>query len=252
MLAESKRLEKEIDTLNTQIVELPDGKISISTTGKYSKWYQIKDKEKIHIPKKNRVLAKKLAIKKYLVLLKMDLEQEKEAIDFYLRHHKVEKRAENLFNKPEYTELISSFFKPTSIELLQWMNSPYEKNTTYSEQLVHKTASGNVVRSKSEAIIDTFLYKHKVPFRYECALMLGDTVLFPDFTIRHPKTGKVFYWEHFGLMDNPRYSKNAYGKLQLYTDNGIIPGIQLITTYETKESPLSTEFVEKLVEYYFL
>lgn len=164
----------------------------------------------------------------------------------------MEKEAEELFYKPEYAELISPFFKPTSIELLQWMNSPYDKNTTYLEQLVHKTASGNVVCSKSEAIIDTFLHKHKIPFRYECAFMLGDAVLFPDFMIRHPETGKVFYWEHFGLMDNPRYSKNAYRKLQLYTDNGIIPGIQLITTYETKETPLSAELVEKLVEYYFL
>lgn len=72
------------------------------------------------------------------------------------------------------------------------------------------------------------------------------------FTIRHPKTGEVFYWEHFGLMDNPTYSKNAYSKLQLYTNHGIIPSIQLITTYETKEHPLTAETIEKIVENYFL
>ena len=96
------------------------------------------------------------------------------------------------------------------------------------------------------------LYINKIPFRYECALHLGETTLFPDFTIRHPKTGNVYYWEHFGLMDNPAYSQNAYSKLQLYTSHGIIPSIQLITTYETKDNPLSTDIVEKIIAYYFL
>lgn len=97
-----------------------------------------------------------------------------------------------------------------------------------------------------------FLYKYKIPFRYECILQLDDIFIFPDFTIRHPETGEVFYWEHFGMMDNPNYSKKVLSKLQLYISNGIIPSIQLITTYETKENPLSSEVVEKIVEHYFL
>ena len=117
---------------------------------------------------------------------------------------------------------------------------------------MHKGSSGNYVRSKSESMIDMVLYIHKIPFRYECALTLGETTLFPDFTIRHPQTGEVFYWEHFGLMDNAEYSKNACSKLQLYTNHGIIPSIQLITTYETKEHPLTADVIEKIVEDYFL
>lgn len=58
-------------------------------------------------------------------------------------------------------------------------------------------------------------------------------------------------WEHFGLMDDESYSQNTSSKLQLYTSCGIIPGIQLITTYETKEYPLSTEVIEKTIHYYF-
>ena len=74
----------------------------------------------------------------------------------------------------------------------------------------------------------------------------------PDFTIRHPKTGEFYYWEHFGLMDDPAYSKNAYSKLQFYASCNIIPSIQLITTFETKDIPLSSEMIESLIEYYFL
>lgn len=53
-------------------------------------------------------------------------------------------------------------------------------------------------------------------------------------------------------MDNSEYSKNAYSKLQLYTNHGIVPSIQLITTYETKEHPLTADTIEKIVEDYFL
>ena len=87
--------------------------------------------------------------------------------------------------------------------------------------------------SKSEALIDMALFSHLIPFRYECELSLGTHILYPDFTIRHPKTDDIYYWEHFGLMDNPSYCQNVSFKLQQYSLNGIIPSIQLITTYET-------------------
>lgn len=151
-----------------------------------------------------------------------------------------------------FQELLSPLFTPLSEELSTWSSSPYEINTNYPEQLIHKAASGNMVRSKSEVLIDLYLHTNKIPFRYECALHLEETVLFPDFTIRHPKTGKYYYWEHFGRMDDPTYYKNVYSKLQLYTSQGIVPSIQLITTFETKEHPLTSEVIEKTIEQYFL
>lgn len=135
---------------------------------------------------------------------------------------------------------------------MNWKNAPYTRNLKFPEQLIHKAASGNFVRSKSEAMIDMFLYKNKIPFRYECALLLGETTIFPDFTIRHPKNGNTYYWEHFGLMDDSNYSKNTCSKLNLYTSHKIIPSIQLITTYETETNPLDTETIEKIIEHYFL
>ena len=39
--------------------------------------------------------------------------------------------------------------------------------------------------------------------------------------------------------------------IQNYIANGIIPTIQLITTYETKANPLDTETVEKTIKRYF-
>lgn len=152
---------------------------------------------------------------------------------------------------PEYKALLVPYFTPQSQEVSEWMNASYERNPKHPELLIHKSSSGNLVRSKSESLIDTFLFLNKIPFRYECALQLGEITLFPDFTIRHPKTGAIFYWEHFGLMDNPTYSQNVFSKLQLYASHGIIPSIQLITTYETKENPINADIIEKIITYYF-
>lgn len=252
MQKEMHRIEKEIRILEAEMQQFPPGKLICTRSGKYFKWYQSDGKKVQYIPKANRVLAEQLAAKKYISYLLEDLRNEKNAIDYYLRHHFSEKAEQMLTIMPEYQNLISSIFTPLSKELSDWMNFPYEKNLNYPENLVHRTMAGNFVRSKSEAIIDMFLTKNQIPFRYECALYFGETVIYPDFTIRHPHTGETYYWEHFGMMDNQAYCKSTISKLQLYISNGIIPSVNLITTYETKDNPLSTEAVEKIIEYYFL
>lgn len=252
MKHEQMMLDKKIRSIKEHLKHLPSGKLVCSQNGEYQKWYQSDGHKKTYIPKSNKQLAEKLAIKKYLSLQLEDLENEKKAIESYLRHSTQGKAAQLLANHSEYQKLLKPYFSPLSEELSNWTKAPYERNQKYPEQLVNRGSSGNYVRSKSESMIDMVLYLHKIPFRYECALCLGETTLFPDFTIRHPKTGEVFYWEHFGLMDNLEYSKNAYSKLQLYTNHGIIPTIQLINTYETKEHPLTADTIEKIVEDYFL
>lgn len=254
MLAEYKRLESQINSLQEELSDYPEGKLNYVHNGSYSKWFLSDGHKQTYISKKERPLAEKLAAKKYLSLLLEDLLHEKRAINFYLRHHNSNmKHSEQLLiNMPEYKELLTPFFMPLSQELFTWSTSSYQQNPKYPEQLIHKTTSGNFVRSKSEAIIDMFLYTNRIPFRYECSLQLEESIIFPDFTIRHPKTGQIFYWEHFGLMDDPLYCKNANSKLQLYTSHGIIPSVQLITTYETRENPLLPKLVEEIIKYHFL
>lgn len=87
--------------------------------------------------------------------------------------------------------------------LHQWLHMPFQSNPFHPENLIHKTASGKMVRSKSEVLIDLVLTTNHIPFHYESALVLGNSTIYPDFTILHPKTGKIFYWEHFGFMDDP-------------------------------------------------
>ena len=253
-LTKREQLEKQINSITQKLKSLPDGTIYCTENGPYTKWYQSLGSTQTYIPKKNRHLAEQLAYRKYLSLLQKDLIREKNALDFYLRHHlpRPWKSELLLSNNPEYQKLLSPHFKPASQQLYEWSISSYEQNPNYPEQLIHKTASGKYVRSKSESFIDMILYQNKIPFRYECALHLDSTTIYPDFTIRHPKTGETYYWEHFGRMDDSNYAFNTFNKLELYTSHGIIPTIHLITTYETKDHPLSIEQIEKRVHEYFL
>ena len=86
--------------------------------------------------------------------------------------------------------------------------------------------------------------KHRIPFRYECELILGGAVFHPDFTIRHPRTGEIYYWEHLGGMDKTKYIHNSFARLETYAYHGIVPSINLITTYETKDHPLSMKNIK--------
>ncbi|MBE5881248.1 MAG: ATPase [Lachnospiraceae bacterium] len=252
MLIKSLEIQKQISDIRKQINNLPKGKLVCARNGTYYKWYRSTGKKNIYISKKNRHLAQQLAWKTYLSHLLEDKIKEKNAIQFYLNHYPIFPKTEKLLKNQEYRNLLEPHFKPLEEELVQWSCEPYERNPKYPEHLIHQSSSGNCVRSKSECMIDTMLYMKNIPFRYECALELGEIILYPDFTIRHPKTGKFYYWEHFGRMDVPEYAQNTFSKLQLYTVHGIIPSHQLITTYETKERPLSSDKIAKIIENYFM
>jgi len=254
MIKRRRQIDEKIRSIVKQQKKLPEGKLICSRTGPYYKWYRSDGKKKTYIPKKERTLAEKLAAKKYLMALWNDLNHEKYAIDLYLRRHSNYKSEVDvlLTGSPEVAKLLSPYLSPLSKELDEWMKSPYEINSKNPEHLTQKIGANEFVRSKSEAMIAKVLKQNKIPYRYEAKLELGTVEMYPDFTIRHPKTGEYFYWEHFGLLDNPDYVKNMHLKLQTFTNHGIMPGINLITTYENQETPLTFEMIEMMVEYYFL
>lgn len=214
MLSESQRLQSKLTLIKEQLSKLPDGNIYCVKDRNRYKWFKSACPKPQYLKKSDDSLIKQLVIRKYLSSFYEDLFHEKTAIDYYLRHHHPNyKKSETLLTHPAYQELLSPYFKPLSQELSDWANEPYERLQSHPEQLIHKASSGIMVRSKSETIIDMFLYTNRIPFRYDCALHLDNVTLHPDFTIRHPQTGEVYYWEHFGMMDKPEYQDKYYSKL---------------------------------------
>lgn len=252
MKSEYETLEKEIQVISSKLEKLPEGELICNRNGKWYKWYHSDGHHWTYIPKKKREYAETLAVKKFLSEQKNYLCKKKKAVEQFLKFCPIENSAEQLLvGNSGYQQLLLPYFEPKTEDLQNWTKQEYHKNPNYPEQLTQKVSDGSYVRSKSEAMIDMVLRLNKIPFRYECLLELGGVSYYPDFTIRHPLTGKVFYWEHFGIMDDFEYCRKTFSKLQTYASFGIIPTINLITTYETRKEPLNLGTIESVVKYYF-
>lgn len=109
---------------------------------------------------------------------------------------------------------------------------------------IHKTESGVWVRSKSEVIIANILYRSNIDFQYEEKLYYNATQWKePDFTIRH--NGKVWYWEHLGLLGDEQYNENWQEKKQIFKDLGLFDNV--ITTKESAVlSNQANELIKKI------
>lgn len=248
-----EQINKELEQINNLDKKFPKGNLMCSKNGNCYKWH-IRDAGRTsYLPKSKRELAELLALKKYYVYKKQELESELSACDTYLKKMlSMEGKAEQLLLHPEYGRLLEKNFTPLSEELFRWQNDNYERCDKHKESLRIKGTQGKMLRSKSEAIIDMILYKYRIPFRYEEKLVLGGIAIYPDFTIRHPVTGGFYYWEHFGMIGEEDYRNKAMEKIKLYCKNGIIPSINLITTYETQAHPLSADKVDLIIQEYFL
>ena len=120
----------------------------------------------------------------------------------------------------------------------------------YEERLVHKTIRGELVRSKSEVIIANALYYHHLDYIYEPVLTLEGIIKRPDFQVLDDDTGEVWYWEHCGMMDDPKYKKRWEDKKAFYKKNGIEEGKNLIITYDVNGA-LDSQYVEEIIQRLF-
>ena len=253
MLDKRNLLEKQIEQAKKQLRKCPAGKLVCAKNGSYVKWYDCKSSPPAYISKSKRNFAEALAKRKYLELQIKEFTKEKYAIDLFLKHSTKENYKHRLLlSSFGYDELLSPYFHNDSQKFKEWIDMPYESNPLYPEKLIHNIGFGKKVRSKSEMMIAHALTEYAIPFRYECALHLGFNTYYPDFTILRPYDEKIIYWEHFGLLDMADYRQNTYSKLKVYNEYNIFQGNQLITTFETSQTPLDYETVTKHIQLFLL
>ncbi len=250
-------IQAEISETRSKLRTLPKGSLQYHKNGKYLKLFQrlpdgsINGK-RIYLGKDKRRLAGRLALKKYLETKLKDLLRENSAISNYFAVFDGVYESRKLFDHSEaLRSLLPSEFLPLSSELARWAGEPFPSSAAFPENLLVRAPHG-MVRSKSEAIISWELFENKIPYRYECDLSTPFGILHPNFTIRHPKTGELYIWEHFGLIDDPPYLSSALSKVRTYISLGYLPSNNLILTYETASAPLDIEYVKMLIEYSFL
>lgn len=247
-----QHIRSEADQLESTLKTFPDGRLSLLKNNQYYNPYHVQDGQRKYLTKKDLPLTIQLAQKEYLLARLADLQQ---ILTLFSSPNAPSPSApshtELLLNNPHFRRYLSAA-TPLSDDLRTWAKAPYPSSPEFPEKKVFQTNSGTAVRSKSEVFIADALHFHCIPFRYECSFNAGDITLHPDFTIRHPHTGRMYLWEHLGLADDLRYMRNSFEKQRLYIANGYIPGINLLLTYETREYPLTPEAVEKVIRDHFL
>ena len=115
--------------------------------------------------------------------------------------------------------------------------------------LKHKTASGIMVRSKSEVLIANTYTGFDVPFEYEKLLVLPNgTEILPDFTLISKDRSKLIYHEHIGMLSDPGYREHFHKKLDLYIDSGLIPFYDVFFTFEDENGNINFEIIYKIIK----
>ena len=134
--------------------------------------------------------------------------------------------------------------------------NPKEFEKSYLDaNLIHQTARGELVRSKSEVIIADHLKRKKIRYRYEEPLTLGDDVRIPDFTFEDDNTGTTYYWEHCGMLFDADYARRWEEKKALYRAHDILPREEgggkkgtLIVTCDDSAGGISSKAIGELVD----
>ena len=126
----------------------------------------------------------------------------------------------------------------------------------FEQNLIHRTARGEMVRSKSEVIIADHLSRRNIEYSYEQPLTIAGVTKYPDFTIEDAESGLTFYWEHCGMLHVPRYLRRWREKLAWYEANGITEtngenGTLIITRDEANgsiDSSKINELIDKVLK----
>lgn len=149
-------------------------------------------------------------------------------------------------SKSEIATRITNLFEPPKIIEI--------KKEFFIEHLIHHTANGELVRSKSEVIIADHLYTKGIEYSYEKPLEINGVIKYPDFTMVDEDIGKTYYWEHCGLLFDPIYKERWEKKLRWYEQNNIRSiedGGNLIITKDDEKGGIDSENIEQIINEIF-
>ena len=84
---------------------------------------------------------------------------------------------------------------------------------------VHLADSGDMVRSKQERFVANLLASEGISFEYERKLSSWDgSFRYPDFTLFI--NGELYYWEHWGMVDDYSYRQDIAKRIRWYREHG--------------------------------
>lgn len=244
-------LKDTIQTAEGKLAELPDGKVNHQ---KGNIWTYNGPKNIRILRSPDSVLLQELIMRAYLEKLIRAANQELRAEMKYQKNLPAI-TAEEVYNHlTECRKVLISPLVPTPQQYIDnWLHQPYPSHNPIplTRDFPTGVPSCPYVRSKSEIMEVQRMDEGGLVFLYEFPLVLngirwGTKTIYPDFTILNRKTHAIYYWEHFGRMDDPRYLGDFKSKQELYAYNGIF-GSQLYQTFEFGGKPLTLHEVDAVI-----
>ena len=250
-------LEELIQKIEKELSRLPQGNIRIAMKGKTAQYFLCDKPGDTHgkyISVKEQDLIRNLVCRNYYEKMLRALKKEEKGIASYLSGTAGQRPEEifTSFSKPRQ-ELISPLILSKEMFAKRWAEETYEKNPYKQDEVIYETKRGDYVRSKSEVIIADIYYELGIPYRYEAPVHLKNgKIKYPDFTALKVSTGKEYYHEHMGLMDDESYRLSNMRKLDEYMKAGIYTGDNLILTFESEETPINISGIRKMIKDIFI
>lgn len=126
-----------------------------------------------------------------------------------------------------------------------WAAAPYKENTMNLDQKKHMTSRGVLCRSKSELALLEIYDELGIFYHYDEVLSFDGRYLSPDI-IGCRSDGSLIFHEHLGLHEEA-YLSRCREKEAVYARFGIIPGRNLIRTYDDEEGRLNLRLAREII-----
>ena len=236
-----------------KIKAYPEGRIKVKHREKGTCYYEcLNNDDDKYIHKDNTQMIIDLMQKNYLEKVVKSTRKEIAALNSFLKAYP-DCIAEDIYDQltPERQKWVKPIIPTDEQFVAEWQNRPYtpkpfKKGTPYFE-----TLRGERVRSKSEVIIADRLYTSGIPYKYECPLIIGDEVIYPDFTILRVSDRKILYLEHNGKVGDQEYGDDMVDRINKYSLAGIMQNDKLYFTFESANRPLDVRTLDKMINEVF-
>ncbi len=259
---ELERIERDLIERKADLIQelnsLPDGELLCTDQEGYRRYMQRipakgnRKKEHRYGVKRQPEVLNGLVRKEYVTDTLKIIDQNIRAVELACKRYKP--IDENTVMKQfldKYPELVSGIYHGM-IDPEEWVKQFSRIDNYHPENLKHVAYDGTESRSKNELYIASRLDHHGIIYRWDCPTGIPGMKSVPDFTILRRRDWRILYWEHYGMMDIPKYNRQNKIKRAEYERFGIVPWDNLIETYDATGGRMRADIIEAMIKCWLL
>ena len=231
-----------------QLKALPEGRLTVARKGTGAYYSKFQSGTKTYLGTAANEEVKSLQQRRILEASIQRIDSNLKLMDQYVRQYQPVDRMSVLQTLPKAYHNAEDLSQCGD----EWERAPYDKSTQYPQWLTHQTLKGELVRTKSEALVANLLYNKGIPYHYEENLEFPEGVIAPDFKVAVRSENRFKLLEHCGLLGSDRYVRKFNWKLQTYIRNGYIPWRDVFFTFDDLNGSIDTRAISQMMDNYFL